>query len=376
MSIRTSSLHRGLVRAGAVSVATLASVALWAPAAGAAPAVTIPLDPGYVELSLRPSNGGALQPYSSLSDPYATPVGARFGGTVTFTVPAELTSTDPTLDVTVIVDDPADVPDGSNDATYSRVVDDPLVEQPLVVADLGGGTFEVTMPADGGVHGPEAVLALGPLEPTANTPGTVFIDPAHWRLALTSGGPASATLTSQIVAVACPPGSVQPGCPTTATRVPWGGQLQFSLPTGSKLSQLGVTDLRGMAQPVFTREQDVTVWPTTQGSSWNYLTSADGRTATLAMFGLTDPLGKYVVTVAIGNAAAPATPGLIAFVAVPIEIVAADNAGLRSNTGWGESDEPSGSPSAPLVALGGTMIIVAGVTGAVVVRRRRVVAAE
>ncbi|HVD27409.1 MAG TPA: hypothetical protein VNC79_02775, partial [Mycobacteriales bacterium] len=73
---------------------------------------------------------------------------------------------------------------------------------------------------------------------------------------------------------------------------------------------------------------------------------------------------------------APATPGLVAFVAVPIEIVAADNAGLRSNTGWGETDEPSGSSSVPLVALGSGMMLVAGITGAVVVRRRRVPVAE
>ncbi len=222
MSIRRSSLPGGLVRAGVAGLAVLAATGVWLPAASAAPAVTISLDPGYVELSLRPSNGGALLTSSLSADPYATPVAVGFGGTVTFTVPAELASSDATLDVSISVDDPADVPDGSNAAIYSRVIDDPLVEQPLVVADLGGGTFRVTMPADDGVHGPEAVLALGPLEPTVGTPGTVFIDPAHWRLALSSGGPASATLTSQIVAVACPPDSGQPGCPTTATRVPWG----------------------------------------------------------------------------------------------------------------------------------------------------------
>jgi hypothetical protein len=339
------------------------------PAASAAPVVTIPLDPGYVELSLRPSNSGALQTYSPLTaDPYATPVAVGFGSTVTFTVPAELASSDATLDVSITVDDPADVPDGSNNAVYSRVVDDPLVEQPLVVADLGGGTFEVTMPADDGVHGPEAILHLGALEPTVGTPGTVFIDPAHWRLALTSGGPASATLTSQVVAVACPPDSGQSGCPTTATKVPWGSELQFSLPTGSKLTQLGVTDFRAMAHPTFTRRQDVTVWPTNQGTRWSFLASADGRTATLHMSGVVLPPGSYLVTIAIGDTIPPATPGLVAHVAVPIEIVAADNAGLRSNTDWNEVREDDGT--SPLVPLGAGMVLVAGVGSVAVLRRR------
>ena len=51
MSIRTSFRHRGLVRVGAVALATLASVVLLAPASAAAPAVTIPLDPDRIKLN-------------------------------------------------------------------------------------------------------------------------------------------------------------------------------------------------------------------------------------------------------------------------------------------------------------------------------------
>ena len=357
-----------LARTAAVSVTALAVLGLWAPAAQAASTVTIPLDPGSVELSLRPSNGGALQNYSVPTDAYATPVSARFGGTVTFTVPPRLASADATSNVTVRVDDPA-VPDGSNVAIYSRIVSDPLVEQPLVVADLGGGTFQVTMPADDGVHGPEAVLSLGALVPTGGTPGTTFIDPAHWRLALSSSGPASATLTSQIIAVACAPNAGQPGCPTTATKVPWGGELQFTLPTGSRLDQLGVATLIGMAQPGFMPAQDLTSWPPSSSPyGWNYTTSADGRTATLLMAGPDLPPGKYFVTIALGDRAT--TPELIAYVGVPVEIVKTPNEGLRSNTGWGEHQGRAPAGTSPLVPIGATMIVVAGASTALVLRRR------
>jgi hypothetical protein len=357
-----------LARTAAVSVAALAVLGLWAPAAQAAPATVITLDPGSVELSLRPSNGGALQTYSAPTDAFATPVSARFGGSVTFTIPPRLASADAVLNVTVRVDDPA-VPDGSNVAIYSRIVSDPLVEQPLVVADLGGGTFQVTMPADDGVHGPEAVLSLGPLVPTAGTPGTTFIDPAHWRLALSSSGPASATLTSQIIAVACAPNAGQSGCPTAATKVPWGGELQFTLPTGSKLDELGVTTLNGMAQPGFMPAQDLTSWPPSSSPyGWNYTTSADGRTATLLMFGPDLQPGKYVVTIAVGDRAG--TPELIAYVGVPVEIVRAPNQGLRSNTGWGEHEAQAPAGTSPLVPIGATMILTAGAGTALVLRRR------
>jgi len=363
MSIRTPFLHRGLVRIGAVSLATLASVALWAPAAGAVSTVTIPLDPDRVTLRAWPLNGAPSAP-TSVPVTYPSDYNAvQYAGSVTITVPAQFTPTSPVAELGFYY-----APAGGIARTYAS--NSAVPADQLTLTDLGGNQYRVDLPADDGTHPCCQIASLRLYGFASNVPGDgglTSMDALSQILDFSAAGPASVPLDSWVWADTYGCADIVSGA-CAITTVTEGTQIQVTLPASSSLTAAGVADLSNSTFYQVQSEVNATLnWA--RSRVLTAAISADGRTATLSI-----PADDFPDLYAIHVVARPSSR-LVATASLLVQERPL-NAGLRSNTGWGETDEPSGSGSAPLVALGGSMIIVAGITGAVVVRRRRVAAAE
>lgn len=359
MSTHRSSLRRGLVRAGAVGLAVLAATGVGLPAAVAAPATTITLDPASVELILHSTNNlGVLPVTSPVPDDAFMTVPVGYGGSVTFTIPPQLSSPTPIPHVQLGL-----APAAGSPATRLYTSTAILPADRLAVTDLGGGTFEVDIPLDDGTNGPSGHLAVTPLTSTVGA-GAQFVDPAQFFLDLSGGGPVSVNLPAQLVVNAglpCGPcqanASVQAGTPFDVT-----------LPAGSLISASGIPDLSSSAFSLRAADQDwLAVGPATPltGSL-----SSDRRRVTLTLPAGTAG-GRYELDVVLGDA----TTAVVAMAPVLLDVTAATtgaraNAGLRSDTGVeGVVAGPAGGVSA-LVPLGAAMVLVAGVGSVTVLRRR------
>jgi hypothetical protein len=364
MSIRTSLLHRGLVRAGAVSLATLASVALWAPAAGAASTVTIPLDPDQIWRHAMPLNGATAAPTSF---PVTWPSGSnavQYSGSITVTVPPEYTPGTPVAELHFY-------PAGGGGFVRSYSSASAVPADQLTLTDLGSNQYRVDLPVDDGTHACCQMGSFALYGFTSSVPGDAgltYMNSLGHTLDFSGGGPASVPLESWLWVDSGKCADYTSGS-CAITTVTEGTQLQITLPASSSLTAYGIADLS--SSTFYQVESDR--YGTLTWAHSRVLTaaiSADGRNATLTI-----PAGDFPDLYAIQVVPRPSSR-LVATASLLVQEMPAANAGLRSNTGWGESEGPSGSGSAPLVVLGGGMMLVAGVTAAVAVRRRRVATAE
>ena len=375
MSTRTvprhSTRHRGTARAGVVGLAALASLGLGVPSAGAAPAATIPLDPAEVQLYVHSDqNGGALSVSDPLGSDTLTPVASGYGGSVTFTVPPELTLPNPLPEVELALAPTVEDPPTKTYSTGAA-----LVADRLTVTDVGGGTFRVNSPADNGTDGDIGFLAFTDLaeDPAVVGPGVTHSFPALFVLNLAAGVVTPVSLTSQLVAVSAVP--CWTGCPDVATVAP-GATFAVTLPSTSKLSAgLGLVDFSTSGFALVPL--DSTGLPTGTPTPLTGTVSPDGLTATLTVPAGLAP-GRYDLEVALADG----TGDLVSVTSVHLTVAAAaapttpvHNAGLRSNTGWGEETDQA-SVVSPLVGLGAGMVLAAGVSAGAVLRSRRRVATE
>jgi hypothetical protein len=368
MNIRLNG-RGALARTAAVSVTALAVLGLWAPAAQAATATTVPLDPSSYWLQVYPTYGDPApadsQPGVSLPTAFAM---VSYGGTLTFGLPAPVEA-GPLFRVDIELA-PSDTAVATR--TYSSTSSVPA--DVLVVNDLGGQRYEVELPADDGVNGDIGLLTIHGLVPAAGVSGA-SIEGANSatngghegdvfsKLAFTTA-PAAVEMPLGLVAydLACYPSDIK-DCGVTSVAA--GSTINLTLPVSSRLNPLGVTDLRRSA---------VTLRQVVSNGAVEYADyahielsgpiSADGRGVAIAL-----PSGlsgrKYLLsTEAVGP-----TGSVLALAPVVLDVTRY-NFRLRSNTGWGEHDGTTSSGTSPLVPIGATMILAAGLGTAVVLRRR------
>src|SRR3954454_7989272 len=133
--------RRRAAQLGAVAAATGLLTLLWAPAAQAAPALTIPLDPPVVMVAPYPvENFGPLSIASLDSGTYA-PVEVRWGGAVVVQLPPVLDGS--AMEVTLGL-----APTDEDDPTTEYAPGD------LTVTAGTPGQYTITMPPDSGTDGP------------------------------------------------------------------------------------------------------------------------------------------------------------------------------------------------------------------------------
>jgi hypothetical protein len=359
MNIRTVSSRGAWVRTAAVGLASLAVLGLWAPTAHAAPATPVPLDPSAVHLTVYPTYGDPATADSRLG---GVPSRIAFdmvayGGTLTFTLPAAVAAGPAfRVDLGLSVSDSA-----APTRTYSTTSSVPA--DVLVVNDLGSKRYEVELPADDGVNGDYGFFLIYGLVPAPGVTGATLTTVSgvsftgasvFSKLAFTAA-PAVVNLPLGAVAENYSCLSDHTACPVTSVKA--GASIDVTLPSSSRLIPLGLTDLR---------RSTVTLWPTAGGEliELSGTIAADGGSVAIDL-----PRGLTAQKYLLGVEAVGATGNLLVVAPVVLDL-AAYNSGLRSNTGWGETEATAPADTSPLVPLGAGMILVAGVGTAVVLRRR------
>jgi hypothetical protein len=284
-------------------------------------------------------------------------VDVEYGGTVDVRLPALVDATAVKISVAVLADDPEADP-----RVYST---DPAAVDPLVVADLGGNEFTVTLPADDGVFGPEAVLLFDGLESTA--PNVTNVYPLAYYLAFTGPGTGSVTLEPAVglfTSATCPVAAVT--CPSTDVQA--GDSFGLRVPAASLLRTLDFGRL-DTAEVSLLREDDD--WE----SAEEYDSTQDAGLLTrhgpsTASVNLPDDMGAgaYYGAVIEGS---PLSGGF-SMTSFEVDVAAVPlNAGLHSDTGWVDDVRDASAGSTKAVA-GVTMLVVAGlITVVAVVPRRR-----
>ncbi|SOE02296.1 hypothetical protein [Blastococcus haudaquaticus] len=350
MSIRPA--RRALaVRAGGVLLASLIPLAAWVPAAQAAPAATIVLDPGDDSgpgIGVRPiENLGPLDVTAFGSEP-VTPVDAGWSGSVTVELPAVIDGAVtqaqlflyPTLDA-------ATAP--LEDDTPTRVYDSEstVPADQLTFTDLGSNRFQVDIPADDTVNGPYGRLLLKPL---SSTIGVLGSGSQSYVFDL-AAGVSAVTVTPQTVLSDYQDATVDAG-----------DTVEVVLPADSLYSTFGFTSLTPSAFALLPA--DGSLIPTApSGTALTGSYSGDGRSASLVIPAGT-AAGKYLLAITLGNGTDP----VVSRTFVRTTVTTPSNDGLTSNTGW---TEPAGDEGAsPLVPIGAGMVLVAGIGAAAVLRRR------
>lgn len=372
--------HRSLRLLAVLPVTATLALLAWsgpaAPGARAAGTVTIPLDPGVVELSFAAQqNVGTL--------PVAIPVRhgtfhaapARYGGTVIVTVPPQKADSGQ-LDATLALENG----DDPQSRTYSTDPRAPADDR-LAVTALGGGRYRVQLPADDGVNGPVArLLVMGPqLRPGIDV---VPLDPVGFVLDLSATGPASVQLTYQAVAMGCPPGQTYAGGCGPIDRLTPGDPILVTLPPASRLRQVGLT---GLANSAFALQSNGPEFPSQlPATQLSAKVSADGATATMTVPDGMKP-GAYQFTAVAGDKSGE----LITITGFRVDVVAAATSSATPSTGASPSGTPPSSSTsqgaAPAgggndtggtnrtglwVALGSVFVLAAGSVVAVVEYRR------
>jgi hypothetical protein len=346
-----SSVPGRVLRAGVVGLTLLTLSGLGLSPAAAAPA-PISLDDAEMYFGFEGSeNFGGPRPVVSQSParPFqAVPV--AWGGSVTVVLPAQIDASSAIVSLGLRGDD-----DPAATLSYTSDSADPLAL--LMVTPLGGNQFRVDLPADDGVNGPNAELSFihltgagGVAIPEGNRSG--------YGLRFEAAAPAAVTLAPQLIVHGAVPDFSRG---TTVAAVSPGRAFQVTLPAGSRLSQLGVADLRtsDWAMTLLDDDGGSVIGPRVRLS---LALSPDGRTATLTVPRGTAP-GTYDFSGAVGDGTDAVWAGFSAMVEVR-----AGNFGLRSNTDWNERTDEAGL--LPLVALGAGMIVVAGGATVLVLRRR------
>jgi hypothetical protein len=372
MSIRTAPSRRAgrsrVVRGGVVALAVLGSSALGLPSAAAAPAVTIPLTPPEVEIVPYPvENTGPLTPELWASGPASTPVDAEYGGQIVVQIPAPLDGSAMDVDLELA---PAagDLPT----RTYSTTTPGP---DQLVLSDLGGGQYAIALPADDTVNGPFGALVFSGLTSPDSAVQTVGF--VVYELQFTGTGVAVVNLAPQMLVLAqvvCPLSS---GTRCPAIPVDAGTAFGISVPPTSLLRTLGLGSFDHMRLGLDALDSDGYA----TGDDTFILTDHPGLVTVADSYNATVTLprntrgGAYGLTLvqATGTAGLiSVTFGELQVTGVPAPAPRIVNAGLRSDTGWGET--PDAGPahrSSPLVAAGAGMLALAGAGTAVAQRMRR-----
>jgi hypothetical protein len=331
---------------------------LWAPAAQAAPAVSVPLDPDRVTLNAWPLNGATAAPTAV---PVTYPLGSvavQYSGSVTVTVPSQFT---PGTPVAVLNFYPA----GGGGIGRAYASDSAVPADQLVLTDVGSNQYRVDLPADDGTHVSAQMAELrlyGFSSPVPGDPGLNAVNALTHHLDFSGGGPASVPLASWVWVDTSLCADLQ-GAFCAITPVPQGTTtVEVSLPASTSLASAGLSDLRNVTfVQVAARENGDLFWGTSRVLSATV--SADGRTATLTI-----PAGDFPDLFAIHVVARQGSTLVVSASLLFREQVA--NKGLRSNTGWGEHEGQASSGTSPLVPIGATMIVVAGASTALVLRRR------
>jgi hypothetical protein len=284
----------------------------------------------------------------------STPVPVAYGGSVTITLPAPYTVTGVPAAYLALAPT-AELARAwfETGATRSYANPSGIPADQLDITDLGGNTFRVDMPADDGTNGPFAKLAFTNL----GSSNGAFASVPYFLFELSAGGPAAVTLSTQVFAAAS---DLCRGC--EAGVVSAGSAFDLQAPPTALLDVLGVPDLSHSAFSL--QALDVDYVPTGDHAPLAATLSADARTATLAVPAGTTP-GTYRLVAVAGNGSG----SVISQTSLQI-VVAAANAGLRSNTGWGEHGGTTDDGLSPLVPVGAGMVLVAGLGAALVLRRR------
>jgi hypothetical protein len=285
-------------------------------------------------------------------------VDVEYGGTVVVRLPALVDAS--AAEVSLDVFDAAD--EDAEPRTYST---DPAAVDPLVVADLGGNEFEVTLPADDGTHGPAAVLTFDGLAGT--DPGLTEVFPLEYYLEFIGTGVGTVTLEPGVglfMAASCAVGATDP-CPATQVRA--GESFDLTVPPSSLLRTLDVGRLDTAEVALLNDDED---WESVEeyysGDDPSLITRQDDWSASVNLpAGMGG--GTYYGFVMLGD---PFTTGGYAMTSFELD-VAAVNAGLHSDTGWVEDVREASADSTKAVA-GISMLVVAGlITGVAVAPRRR-----
>ena len=233
MSARPASRSalRRLSRAAVVPLAALAALAVGVSPAGAAPGLTIPLDPTRVEVLLFPvENYPEVLPEDGAVDgDWFTPVEVEWGGAVVVQLPAVVDASEAsvTLDTGTTVD-------AEPTRTLSTGADD------LDVTDLGDGALRVALPTDpaGGSVGVLTVGDLGGPDPA------VVVESLPYLLQFTGSGSSVVTVEPQSSAFSSLPCAFdEAGAACAPYPVTAGDPVTFTVPDGSPLRALGLGDL-------------------------------------------------------------------------------------------------------------------------------------
>lgn len=359
---------RSLRRVGAIALASAAVVAIWAPSASAAPAATIALDPAQVELSLRPhENVGRIDLVSpsSTAPGTVTVMDHVWGGTSELVLPPEMSGSG--LVVSLELSPASGAPPTRTYASNSSVPADQLT-----LTDLGGGRYEVDMPAYDAANGEWGRLVFAGLTTTAGA-GFTYVDPLAYQLHFVGSGGIRQHHTPELIAVVP---NLCAGSAGARCAVPSGKPFSLTVSPTSRLRtlSLGGLDTSTYAVQALDANGAPTGAPVTPANAALEVevTSADHVKITL---GTSLRAGAYRLTVVDG---AEVHGGL--FPSYRAAIVRMDlrvgNLGLRSNTGWTEPVEESSTGTSPLVGIGAGMVLTAGVGGALVLRPRRKTAAS
>jgi hypothetical protein len=365
MSTRNVPRRAGLVRAGVVAAVVLASSALGLPSAAAAPSVVIPLSPPEVGVLVYPvENTGPMTPDMSEESELYTPVPVEWTGSLVVQLPPLMDGAgmDVSLDLMATEDGPVT-------RTYSTTL---LAPNALTVTDLGSGAYSVALPADDTLNGPFGLLSFDGF--TSTEAGVEVMAPVDYFVEFTGTGVSVANVAPQVLVFAQVP------CPLTSmTRCPAipvdaGEQFGITVPPASLLRTLGLGTLDDMVLGLDELDADgiatgaETIFLTDDPS---LVTVSDPYNATVTLPAST-PGGTYMLTLvqATGTAGSiSVTFGELAVTGVPAPRIV--NAGLRSNTGWGE--DAGAAPDrgvSPLVAVGAGMMLVAGAGAGMALRRR------
>ncbi len=365
--------RRPLQRLGLAGIGSAVLLVGIASPALAADPVSVALDPPVVGVSAFPieNYGGVMDPMADPANGTYDPVAVEYGDTLTVELPAELVGSG--TEVALVFDN--DLDGGTPEKTYSSAAGAP---DPLLVSGLGTDTLTITLPTDDGVTGPFAYLSVnpGPLDfgPAYN------VDPTEYLLEIDSTALDPVTLTPPLLVE-----GYLPCASAAACTVPAGSPFSLTLPSGSVLREVGITDLSGLL--VGLQPLDADGAPTGAAPvALTYQLGEDLQSATVDVPAGT-AVGSYGLLVARPLASGASVLFNFEFTVVAPEAAvvppagaptsaapAVVNAGLRSNTGV-EAVE-SGSSGSVATAVGAAMLALAGAGGVAVARTRRRPAAE
>jgi hypothetical protein len=222
------------------------------------------------------------------------------------------------------------------------------------------------MPADDTVNGPFGALRFDGLKAADGTVLPEFVVPVRF----VGDDPGFLQYsTPQVVVTATSPCAISSGSPCQPYTVRAGGALTLTVPTGSRLDALGLGGLGAHPLALAVSLQPVDAAGTATGAPIALATSGSG-TVTVSVPAST-AAGLYRLTVVNGDSGDTYGPLKIAETRIQLQVTAR-NRGLASHTDWNDHAEESGGGMSPLVPVGAGLVLAAGATAAVVLRRRTV----